>query len=317
MGDGEVTTIYSSSVVAPEKPSEDKPQVIPLHGLRASPLDEIATFEIGSFLEIGPNAWARFPHRHTFYEIAYVARGEGTHVIDFENYQVTPPCIFILSPGQTHFWSLTPPFDGIIVSFKDELFLSGNFNEKFLSEILFFPGLGDNPQLKLNDDQAAEFLWLFRELQREFDFQEQDSSPLINAYMQVVLIKLQRLYGARVKDTFTGSAYSLVRQFTRLVTESFRTEQRVQFYADRIGISPGHLSDKVREVLGLTPSQIIRNTLILEAKRLLTNTDMTIAQISEFLSFEDPSYFCRYFKRESGMTAETFRQLIRKKYHLV
>ena len=85
-------------------------------------------------------------------------------------------------------------------------------------------------------------------------------------------------------------------------------------YADQLGVTVSHLSGSVKAVTGLTPGQLIRQEVVLEAKRLFTHTDLTSAEIGHRLSFDDPSYFGRFFKRETAMTTMQFRESIAINY---
>lgn len=298
-----------------EGQSQNNIRNIPLHLLQNSQLGG-DTIQMGSFEFFKPEDYEYYPHRHAFYEIIYFTRGEGTHVIDFEVYQITPPCIFFLTPGQTHCWYDVSLLEGFFIIFKTDALFCGGGGENLLREMIFTPQVGNNPLLILDENQTASFNWLVQELGTEYACQNQDNSPLIQACLQVMLVKLNRMYGVRQKEIYSKNSITLVKQYSRLVNEHFLRERSVQFYANQIGISPGHLSEIVKEVLDFTPGQLIRSMLILEAKRLLTSTDMTIAQVSDALMFKDPSYFSRYFKRESGATPVAFRQNILKKHHI-
>jgi AraC family transcriptional regulator, transcriptional activator of pobA len=61
-------------------------------------------------------------------------------------------------------------------------------------------------------------------------------------------------------------------------------------------------------VLGIPAGEVIRNRIILEAKRLLVNNDMTVLEIANYLNFADNSYFSKFFKRLEGVTPEEFRK---------
>ena len=108
----------------------------------------------------------------------------------------------------------------------------------------------------------------------------------------------------------------LIKKFKNLVAQHFAEEQSVHAYAERLGVSTGHLSDVIKSMTGSSPGQLIRNEIVLEAKRLLVHTELTIAEIGYSLSFEDPSYFSRFFKRETGMNPAVFRLQTREKYHI-
>ena len=73
-------------------------------------------------------------------------------------------------------------------------------------------------------------------------------------------------------------------------------------------ITPNHLNALVQEILGRPAGAVIRDRVLLEAKRLLTNADMTAAEIAYELNFQDNSYFSRFFKKYAGVTPEGFRR---------
>ena len=79
-------------------------------------------------------------------------------------------------------------------------------------------------------------------------------------------------------------------------------------YADLMNITANHLNAFVQDMLGKTAGEVIRDRVLLEAKRLLTNADMTIAEIGYHLNFKDNAYFNRFFKKYTGQTPETFRK---------
>ena len=83
-------------------------------------------------------------------------------------------------------------------------------------------------------------------------------------------------------------------------------------YARLLYITPNHLNAVTQDVLGVTAGDIIRERIVLEAKRLLTNADMDVNQIADDLNFQDNSYFTRFFKKYVGVTPEQFRKTIVK-----
>ena len=132
-----------------------------------------------------------------------------------------------------------------------------------------------------------------------------------------MLTKHNRLYIADHPDEHSAKISSLVRRFKQLVSEHFLTEHSVRDYAKRIGISTSHLRDTVKAVTGYAPGHIIREKLVREAKRLLSHSNATVAEIGYRLNFKDPSYFGRFFKRETGMSPVAFRQQFRERYQVV
>jgi AraC-like DNA-binding protein len=85
----------------------------------------------------------------------------------------------------------------------------------------------------------------------------------------------------------------------------------VRAAAAELGVTPGYLNEVVKAGTGRTPAQLLRQAQVLEAKRLLAATGLTVARIAHEVGFADPAYFCRFFRRETGLTPGTFRRSAR------
>lgn len=100
----------------------------------------------------------------------------------------------------------------------------------------------------------------------------------------------------------------IMAKFILAVSEHFRTERQVSFYAHKLCITPKHLSSVVKEISGRTASDWIENYVIMEAKVLLKTTDMTIQEIAVYLNFANQSFFGKYFKHHTGFSPTTYRK---------
>src|SRR5260370_19408751 len=126
------------------------------------------------------------------------------------------------------------------------------------------------------------------------------------------MVNLARLYAVNSPALF--AAIGLVRRFRQEVERSFRTSTSVRDYAKMLGVTTSHLREALRLETGLTAGELIRARLLLEAKRLLLHSELTIAEIGYELGFEDPSYFSRFVRREVETSPVEFRKRIREKY---
>lgn len=294
---------------------------IPLHRVE-SPLPEgILPFAIERFERMGPLAQAPFPHRHNFYEVLLVTDGEGCHFIDFEAYPIQPPLFYFVAPGQVHYWETTRAVRGRAVMFTEEFLLFGMESAKrninILNEFPFFHAGAGPPLLWLERESLEPFNALLQDIQDEYQAAASGWAMVLSAYLHILLIKLQRLYSRQQTAGQVSRASQLVCQFKRLVAEHFINERSVHFYAGRLGVSASHLADTVKALTGVSPGVIIRQTVALEAKRLLIHSDWTAEQISYHLQFEDPSYFGRFFRRETGLSPGIFSQAFREKYQIL
>ena len=126
------------------------------------------------------------------------------------------------------------------------------------------------------------------------------------------MVHLARLYASTSPAPF--AAIGLVRRFHQAVERSFRASTSIRAYARRLGVTTSHLSEALRLETGLTAGELIRARLLLEAKRLLLHSELTIAEIGYELGFEDPSYFSRFVRREIETSPVELRNHIREKY---
>ncbi|MDA8124040.1 MAG: helix-turn-helix transcriptional regulator [Deltaproteobacteria bacterium] len=286
---------------------------LPVHSIKSSS-DEADNFSIKSFSEMGSLSSTPLPHRHAFYEIIYIKGGKGAHVIDFESYPIVPGSLYLFSPDQIHFWQITKPVDGVRIKFSEN-FLLLSPSELYLTEYLdFFHNAESPPHLVLNGGKGAEIKTLFDRIEQEYRADGYVRDLKIRSYLTILLIEIQRIlmagYGKR--DAVRGSA--LVSRFKKMVSKNFLTERFTSFYAEKLGISEAYLHELTKENTGLTPGQIIRKETAMEAKRMLAHTADTVSEIGYKLGFEDPSYFGRFFRRETGLSPKAFRAHILEKY---
>ena len=94
----------------------------------------------------------------------------------------------------------------------------------------------------------------------------------------------------------------------KLIMNHNKQERKVAFYADKLCITPKYLSEVVKEKTKKTPIEWINDSVIIIAKTFLKSTDLSIIHISEELNFPNPSFFCRYFKKHTGISPLKYRE---------
>lgn len=99
----------------------------------------------------------------------------------------------------------------------------------------------------------------------------------------------------------------IVKELVRTVVMNYHTERNVSFYADKMHLSPQHLSTTIKKISGKTLTDIISSFIINDAKAKLKSTGMTVQEIAYSLNFPDISFFGKYFKRYTGMSPKQYR----------
>ncbi|MFK7803759.1 MAG: helix-turn-helix domain-containing protein [Anaerolineae bacterium] len=288
-------------------------QDIPLHTFRTglTPTHKDIPLEYLNFVDAPQLTQSTFPHRHDFYEVLYITGGEGTHFIDFNAYPIEPNTFYFISPGQVHYWETTVPIEGEILVFTDDFLLLAPADNMVLHELSFFHTVEGSPILKLNEIDHLRITSLYRTIAEEFKTNDLRTSSVLRAYLHILLVQIQRICAIQEIDAAKKqdkNSQKLTRQFKQLVTQQVISGQSVQEFANRLSVSVNHLNKTVKMTTGYTPGQLIRQEVVLEAKRLFQHTDLTATEVGHRLGFDDSSYFGRYFKREVGVTPGRFRQ---------
>lgn len=254
-------------------------------------------------------------HRHTYYEILFFVEGAGTQMIDFETQNLHPGSVHFITPGQVHALNRAKDLKGYVINFtKEFMFLNGG-NISVLNDFPSFSKV--NAALtNLPAKDFQELLSIVKQMQPE----RVDSSPLKEAllasYINLILIKSKSLFlSSQAYATRDDPGQKLAERFNALLEENFISAHGVPYYADKLNLSPNHLSAALKKATGKTAGELIQQRLLLESKRLLLHSSSSIKEIAYELSFNDPAYFTRFFKNNTGLSPEIFRRDTRKKYN--
>lgn len=261
------------------------------------------------------------PHRLAFHDILLITRGEGRLVLDVETHEVAPGTVFFSRPLEARRWDVPEPVEGACVFFVEE-FVGLTFTDpRFLDRFAYFGAHRPTGALVLDRPERREYLDRFAAMQREIEILEADSPDALRAVLYDFLVQLNRFYLARHPARHpdhpgAGPSEALsdppprgpVERFVQQVEKDYRDRHRVSDYAAQLGLTPGHLNALCREVLHTSAGAWLRARRVLEAQRLLLYTDLTAAEIGHRLGFDDPSYFSRFFRRETGRSPTVFRR---------
>jgi AraC family transcriptional regulator, transcriptional activator of pobA len=151
---------------------------------------------------------------------------------------------------------------------------------------------------------------MLRKLMKEYQRQQGYRRELIESSLTVVLACLmqqaQSMQPRLVEHPKRARRY--LSEFTNLIEQDYMHHHQLTFYATKIGISTAHLNAVCREFIQRSALDLIHARIMLEAKRNLVYTSLTIKTVAEMLGFADPAYFTRFFKRQVGLSPKEFRQ---------
>ena len=138
--------------------------------------------------------------------------------------------------------------------------------------------------------------------------EKQPSSQwMIATLLLQLFLKVERDNPGIIKNEPAGYNSVILRNFQRLIEDNFKTIKLPKDYAGLLYITPNHLNALCKDYMGVSAGEVIRNRIILEAKRLLINFDLSVGDIAQELNFPDNSYFVKFFKKYTHTTPEAFR----------
>jgi len=253
------------------------------------------------------------PHRHDFYLVLYITKGGGEHTIDFTTYHMQPRSFFVMTPGQVHSWNLKPNTEGYILFFNPAFYEPGT-SERHLVEFPFFHSLHPGALIQLKAGDAPVLDVIVDEMYRGYKAPAAVDLRLMRSYLDVVLLNLARYYKAeqpRQEPAQVTTTFKL-RKLEELINQHYRTLRQPHDYAGLMNLSASYLNTLCKQNLGKTLSDLIHERVILEAKRFFAFSDLTVSQVADALQFTEASYFIRFFKKETGLTPENFREQIKR-----
>ncbi|MFT5647738.1 MAG: AraC family transcriptional activator of pobA [Aureispira sp.] len=245
------------------------------------------------------------PHRHDYYHILYVKQGSGKHSIDFKWYEIKPNSIFFVFPGQVHSLEIDEHVEGYVISFSAFFYLLNNSIQKLL-DYPFFHSINNSPIIYLSENDTKIHATI-NEIQEEYKFLKQGRDKIVRALFEVFLIRAARIYNQPIINQAPTHLTFQLRKFEALIEAHFKKYKRLSNYAEMMHVSPKHLNSMCKKGLNKTVTNLIHERILIEAKRLLLFTDNSIAEISFELGFSDKSYFMRFFKKQTSLTANLYR----------
>jgi AraC family transcriptional regulator, transcriptional activator of pobA len=247
-------------------------------------------------------------HRHSFFHLVLFTKGSGTHTIDFNRFNVTPYQIYFMIPGQVHSWHFEGEVDGYIINFSDTLFRSFLLNPNYLERFHFFSGLSEESVCELPAEVREKVTQLFEEILGQASNSRDGEIDMIRLLLMQLFLIVDSSCAGNNKKSVPQQKQLLLRNFRRLIDQHYLSIKLPKEYADLLYITPNHLNALCQDLLGKTAGELIRERILLEAKRLLTNAEMTVTEIAYNLNFQDNSYFNRFFKKYVGVTPDEFRK---------
>jgi AraC-like DNA-binding protein len=230
--------------------------------------------------------------------------------VDFQEFQIETDSLLFLNPKVI----IKPnenEFGGeLLLHFNRDFYCIEIHDQEVACDGILYNNVFEIPFIQLNENQSADIQNIIREIQSEMKDEDANTEEMLRILLKLIILKSTRIWKQQhlLSENDQQSDVQFLRKFSKLVEQHYKTHHTVADYAEMLFLTPKNLSKKIGLLSKDTPNDIIKNRIILESKRLLAHTAMTVKEIAFSLNYEDDAYFIRFFTKNTGISPLSFRK---------
>jgi len=246
------------------------------------------------------------PAQFSCYTVIFIGKGEGVYHADFGKFPFIGPVLLFSTPVQQIYIEQADPVDITMIQFHGDFYCIEYHRAEVSCNGLLFNNCYIEPEVNLSEKDCLLFQNLLVDLEQEFS-SPQTNETVIRSYLQLWLAKASAIKINALENQEVKEIDMLMEKFRQLIDEHFLSLHKPSNYAGLLNITPNSLTKRCTKYFNKTPSQLINERLILEAKKQLHLTRQSIKEIAYKLKFQDEYYFSRVFKKFTKVSPQAFR----------
>ncbi|KEO75339.1 AraC family transcriptional regulator [Anditalea andensis] len=243
----------------------------------------------------------RHSHRHDYHFFVLQVKGISHTEIDFEKHLIDQPSILYLTPNQVHRALKVEKIKMYILLMSQE-----NLNTAYKNTLQSLAPVGP---LSVKEGDLAILKQTFSLCSNLFErTTEKFHHSILKDSCNALIGMIISLYLKQIRPSENFTRYERIElSFVKLLDQNFHHLKRPSDYALKMHISVSYLNECIKKVTGFSVTHHIQQRIILEAKRLLYHSDLSVKEIASELGYDDYPYFSRLFTKITGNTAMQFR----------
>lgn len=247
------------------------------------------------------------PAQFSEYTVYFIPEGQGTFHADFGTFAFTGPVLLFSTPLQVIYIDDCRVTKSNIIQFHSDFYCIEYHREEVACNGLLFNNIYLDPVVVLTEREAKIFELLLGQIDDEF-MQPAPSDIVLRAFLQLFLAKASTIKMSAISTRQDKPEKDeLMERFRQLLDQHYLDLHKPSDYASLLAVSPDTFTRRCTKYFRKSPSQLIQERLILEAKKQLHLTRQSIKEIAYNLKFQDEFYFSRVFKKFTKVSPQTFR----------
>ncbi|GGH14981.1 helix-turn-helix domain-containing protein [Mucilaginibacter phyllosphaerae] len=242
-----------------------------------------------------------------YVKVLYVKTG-GQVTVDFKDYVLEHDSVFFINEGQ--FFKLNESCTGTMLYYNRDFYCVEMHDKEVACDGILFRNVYEIPVVWLNSDASAMMQSVFAEIKLEIEIGDSSVEEMLRLLLKQIIIRSTRIWKQEhhIAGEDARAEVEFLRTFSKMVDVHYSRCHTVAEYADMLNITPKALNKRITRYSSATPNEIIKNRIMLEAKRLLAHTPLSVKEVGYKLGYDDPNYFVRLFTSQSGISPLSFRQ---------
>ena len=251
----------------------------------------------------------RHTHRGLF-QAVFLFDKPAKAVLDNQVAEAAAPCAILVPSRVVHAFAFQPGTEGYVLTMA-----AGWAGPKSVQRASgLFDGLMDEPVVISLEDDAQSCKALLDQLFRETRDRRAGyglDSEWLSACVLMMLARLRMAMGGAIRGDDPRT--QVFARFRSMVEDRYIEHWPVSRYAQALATSESRLDRICRTLAGHSAFEVVQNRVLLEARRRLVHVGAPVTALAYELGFEDPAYFCRFFKRHTGATPTQWRRTQRER----
>ncbi len=244
------------------------------------------------------------PHRRSVYFFLFITKGSAIRSKGLTQYSVSEHDFFCLPANQiTSIEYLSEDIEGYYCHFDPDIFNMPQLKINIEKDFSFF---GYNAVPIIQKVDFKKVLPILNILFAEYKINLQSRKDLIPLYL-TLLFKEITLTNSQSNSEVVNASSQLTQKYKNALSHYIYQKKTVHEYADLLAVSPNHLHKSVKKATGKSAHNLLDEMRILEAKVLLHQTELTIAEIAFKIGDFAPTDFSRFFKKHTNLTPKQYR----------
>lgn len=242
-------------------------------------------------------------------KILFLPKGSGVQV-DFQEFNLDADSLLFINPNVV-IHPLGKKQNGeTLLHFNRDFYCVEIHDQEVACDGILYNNVFEVPFIKLDPNQSNDIQNIISEIKSEMSAEDASTEEMLRILLKLVILKSTRIWKQQhqLAEENQQSDVQFLRKFSKLVEQHYKTHHTVADYAEMLFLTPKNLSKKIGLVSKETPNDIIKNRILLESKRLLAHTTITVKEIAYSLNYEDDAYFVRFFTKNTGMSPISFRK---------